>query len=389
MNVSFVFRFFYAIGVVAFGSLLLGAAPIVPTVVLAAPVLVVFPFSVNGDAQKESGAKLAILIGTQIANLGGVAVKPGAPGTPRAEFLNVARATNADYYLSGYVTPIGDEVTVVEQLVSTQTGIIAFSNTAQIKTYAEAGGQGDLLRTALLRHQGRNIAAYEQLATPSPATPTPGTTSGSQATLSGLFKKKKSTPQPVATKAPALIAVVSPEPAGTIAPLSTMAPRNVTPPRVIATPTPVPTPVPTHAPEAVSEPRAPSGADRSYLVLAFGGSADSERRDYATTQIAAEIDRRKLHGIPTSAVQITPELCATNGANRAIGGALSTKAGDPAFGQNTTATMLFVVYECNGTTIFKKTFEQDASGNRDWQTAVDRVVGMATGAYLTPKKRSR
>jgi len=386
LNLPLVLRILRAFGAVAFSVLLLGAAPILPP-----PVLIVYPFSVNGDAQKESGSKVAVLIGTQIANLGGVTVRPAPPGTQRVDFLTVARAQNADYYLSGYVTPIGDEVTVVEQLVSTETGVIAFSNTAQIKTYEETAGQGDLLRQALLRHQNRNIIAYEQLATPPPATPAPTTANGpDQATFGGLFKKKKSVAQPkaVPTKSPTPIAVVSPEPTTTLAPLNTMAPRAVATatPRVLAVTTP---PAPQATPVAAAPANQSTAAEGNYLVLTFGGTADSERRDYATTQIAAELDRRKLHGIPTSATQASRELCQTNAASRIIGGTLATKNGDSAFGKNTTATLEFVVYECNGMSIFKKTFEQDASGSRDWQTAVERVVGMATGAYLTPRKRGR
>ena len=368
-----VLRFVRAFGALAFLCVLvIGATPILPP-----PVLIVYSFSVNGDAQKESGARLAVLIGSQIAQLGGVTVKPGPPGTRRADFLTVARNANADYYLSGYVSPIGDEVTVVEQVVSAQTGIIAFSSTAQIKTYAEAAGQGDILRTALLRHQNRNIAAYEQFATPSPATPAPSATNESgKANLGNLFKKKKSAPQPAAepTKSPTPIVIVSPDPVTTLVPLNTMAPKSVAPRT-----TPAPSPV------AVALAAAPA-PDGTYLVLAFGGSADAERRDYTTTQIAAELDRRKLHGVPTSAGQVTPQLCETNRATRAIGGTLATKPGDPAFGKSTTAIIEFSVYDCTGKSLYKKSFDQDASGDRDWQTAIDRVVGMATGAYLTPRK---
>jgi len=368
-----VLRFVRAFGALAFLCVLvIGAVPLLPP-----PVLLVYSFTVNGDAQKESGARLAVLIGSQIAQLGGVTVKPGAPGTQRVDFLTAARNANADYYLSGYVTPIGDEVTVVEQLVSAQTGIIAYSNTAQIKTYAEAAGQGDILRTALLRHQGRNIAAYEQFATPPPATPAPASTNDAgKANLGNLFKKKKAAPKPAAapTKSPTPIVIVSPEPVTTLAPLNTMAPKTLA----------------TAAPRAVSVTTAAlaaaPGADGNYLVLAFGGSADAERRDYATTQIAAELDRRKLHGLPTSAGQVSPQLCETNRATRAIGGTLATKPGDPAFGKSTTAIIEFSVYDCTGKPLYKKSFDQDASGDRDWQTAIDRVVGMATGAYLTPRK---
>jgi len=150
---------------------LLAAAP--PASILATPVLIVYPFSANGsDVSKEAGSRLAITIATQIANLGGVTVKPATPGVERQNYLDAARSAGADYYIAGFATPLGDGVSVVEQLVSSQTGIIVFSNTAQVRTYGDAAGQGDVLREALLHHQMRNLGAY---AAPPPSANTPTT----------------------------------------------------------------------------------------------------------------------------------------------------------------------------------------------------------------------
>jgi len=152
----------------ALSAPLLGASP---TLLLAPPVLVVYPLTMASatDLDKEAGSRLAVSIAQSIAALGGVTVKPAPPGTERKNYLEIARAQNADYYISGYITPLGEDVSVVEQLVSTQSGIVVFSNTAPIKTYNDAVGQGEILRTALLRHQGRNVGAYDAPSPPAVA----------------------------------------------------------------------------------------------------------------------------------------------------------------------------------------------------------------------------
>ena len=162
-------RFLVVVLVMFFGLPLLAATP--PPFSTKATV-VVFPFTANGSQiDREASSRLATIIATRMAETGTVTVIPPPPGTERKDFLSVARASNADYYIAGFISSLGNGVSVVEQVVSSATGIVVFSNTAQLSTYAEAAGQGDDLALFIARHANR---AYSSIGTPPPATsPTP------------------------------------------------------------------------------------------------------------------------------------------------------------------------------------------------------------------------
>ncbi|MFN2460462.1 MAG: hypothetical protein ABR591_07225, partial [Candidatus Velthaea sp.] len=107
-------RFLAGLVTACLALLLLAAAPpsFLPT-----PTVVVYPLTVNGsDVDKESGSRLAVVIAQSMSSAGGVTVKPAPPGTERKNFLEIARSQTADYYIAGYVTPLGNDVSVVEQL---------------------------------------------------------------------------------------------------------------------------------------------------------------------------------------------------------------------------------------------------------------------------------
>jgi len=255
-------RFALLVFAVVCGCALLAATP-APSI-LGTPVLIVYPFSVNGgDVSREAGSRLAVTIASRIADLGGVGVRPAPAGIDRQQYLDSAHHEGADYYITGFVTPLGDGVSVVEQLVSTQTGIVVYSNTAQLRTYADAASQGDVLRDALLRHQTRNLGAYA--APPPPLnTPTPQPTSGAaQANLSRLFGRKQrtaATPTPAASAALA-IATAAASPAAAFAPSA--------------------------VPTAKTVAALPPGLD--YGVLAIGGTAADELRAFTGAAIRNDI----------------------------------------------------------------------------------------------------
>ncbi|MDB5029272.1 MAG: hypothetical protein JWO66_2961, partial [Candidatus Eremiobacteraeota bacterium] len=131
-----------AVVLVAFLGLPLIAAT--PNSFAIKPVVIVYPFTANGSSiDREASSRLATILATKMANTGTVSVVPPPPGTERKDYLAVARAHNADYYISGYISPLGNGVSMVEQVVSATTGIVVYSQSAQINTYEEAGGQGD------------------------------------------------------------------------------------------------------------------------------------------------------------------------------------------------------------------------------------------------------
>ena len=180
----------------------LGATP--PLNIVQTPLVVVFPLTVNGDADKNSGDRLATLFAQQMAE-NGVKVIPPPPGTERKDFLEHRPLLGCDYYVSGFITPLGQEVTVVEQLVSTISGTVIFSNSAEMVTYSDASGQGVVLASAAIRHAGRGLAS---LGEPPPAATKEPATDKDEANLGGLaalFKRKpkaKPSTEPSATAEP-------------------------------------------------------------------------------------------------------------------------------------------------------------------------------------------
>jgi TolB-like protein len=341
-----------------------------PTTILATPVLIVYPFSVNGsDIGKEAGSRLAITIATQIANLGGVVVKPATPGVERPNFLDAARAAGADYYIAGYVTPLGDGVSVVEQLVSTQSGIVVYSNTAQVRTYGDAAGQGDVLREALLRHQSRNLGAYA--APPSPGagpTPTPVPGTAAQANLGRLFGHKQRSPAAARTAAPS-----SATSAAAVA-------------RATASPaTPVPPPALTGTPAPSPRPSAPAGHGLNYGVLVIGGPAASERRSFTGAAIRNEIIAN--HRRVADAGDTREGACSRNDIGTLLGGNLSTRNYTLLGQHQTTATLELLAYDCAGNLVYRRTFAHDAHGS--WRNAVDSVVANAVAAFFREPAANR
>jgi TolB-like protein len=338
---------------------LLAAGP--ATSILATPTLVIYPFSVNGgEVSKEAGSRLAITIATQIANLGGVNVKPATPGIEREKYLDAARNAGADYYIAGYVTPLGDGVSVVEQLVSAQTGIVVYSNTAQVRTYGDAAGQGDVLREALLRHQTRNLSAYA--AQPPPAnSPTPAPGTAAQANLGRLFgrRRRSATPAPSPSASP---------PATPATPATAIARASARP---------------AHTPQSSPVAVAPRASD--FGVLAIGGTAEGERRTFTGAAIRNDIiaNHRRVADIGGT----RESACSRNTVGTLLGGNLSTHNYTLLGQRQTTATLELLAYDCAGNLVYRRTFAHDAHGS--WRNAVDRVVSKAVATFLREPANSR
>lgn len=348
--------------IVLFALTLVAAAP--GPSILGTPVLIVYPFSINGSAvTKEAGSRLAITIATQIANLGGVDVKPATPGIERQDYLTAAQRDRADYYIAGYVTPLGDGVSVVEQLVSTQTGIVVYSNTAQVRTFEDAAGQGDVLRDALLRHQSRNLGAYAAPPPPVSSTPTPAPGSATQANLGRLFGRKQKQ---------ASAATKSPSPSPSPLPSAPVVARATAPPAATASPGAAAAPASTAA--AVAATKRGSG----YGVLAIGGPAEGERRTF--TGAAIRNDMIANHRRVANAGGTREAACGDGSVSTLLGGNLTTKSHTILGQPQAIATLELLAYDCAGNVVYRKTFAHGAPG--DWKNAVDGVVASAVSAFL-------
>jgi len=345
-----------------FGLPLLAATP--PSPLLSKPNVIVYPFVPTGaSVDREAGSRLATILAEQMSSTGKVKVIPPPPGTDRADYLKVALSNNADYYVTGYITPLGDAVAVVEQVVSTTTGIVVFSQTAQIKTYSDAAGQGADLGTFIANHANRGLAAIGTA--PPQSSPTPAPSSGPQANLTNLLnrkKGKKNAPAPTPLPSAPAAALVN------VAPPATTAPTAVTAP-------------PTTAPVAIAAPKTVAAAAvpaPDYVVVPIGGSADPALRERATQRLADRIHGERAESVRT--------ICAAHAVRAIFSGALSIRTEAQSGGS---ARLDLTASSCSGKTLWQQTHVSVGGGTQAQQIAVDSAVDAAISAYLNPPKKRR
>ncbi len=144
--------------------------------------LVIYPFDVQGGIDKKIGIAMAQITAQEIAAAGGISVSPVQEDII-ANFLANARTLKADYYISGYVTPVGEIAAVVVQLVAVDSGIIIYSQTAQVQTVADVASQALVERDAILvnAHPGSRQAVAETSSTPAPTS-----TNGANMKIAGI-----------------------------------------------------------------------------------------------------------------------------------------------------------------------------------------------------------
>ncbi|HEY6326328.1 MAG TPA: hypothetical protein VIW73_07455 [Candidatus Cybelea sp.] len=147
------------------------------------PSVIVYPFDVQTGADPKIGIAIAQILGQEMVAAGGINVPPVPQGVRRADFLQYAHNANADFYISGYVTPVGDSAAVVEQVVSVESGVILFSQTAQVASVADVASQSLLARSQILAFVGRGTQTVQTQATNTPA---PSSTNGAQLPLRGI-----------------------------------------------------------------------------------------------------------------------------------------------------------------------------------------------------------
>jgi hypothetical protein len=182
----------------------------------ALPVVVIYPFDVQTGADPRIGAAIGQILAQEMTAAGGITVPPVPQGIKRADFLENARSAHADFYISGYVTPVGDSAAVVEQVVSVESGVILFSQTAQVSSVADVASQSLLARSQILAFLGRGT---QNVDTQQSNTPAPTSTNGAQVPIKGLsnivnavFKHKGAshTPTPGPVTKPSRGVIVAP-----------------------------------------------------------------------------------------------------------------------------------------------------------------------------------
>ncbi|MEO9170270.1 MAG: hypothetical protein ABI282_10965 [Candidatus Baltobacteraceae bacterium] len=168
------------------------------------PAVIIYPFDAPKDLDPKVGEGIAGIFAQIFVNSGGVTVLPLGKGVTRENFQKFALAQHADYYISGYVQPIGTAAAVVAQLVTVDTGTSAYSQTTQISSVQDVASEALTFHSVLQTIDARN---HPELQSQSSTTPAPEPTNGASVKLGGitgavssLFKGHgKGTPAPAAT----------------------------------------------------------------------------------------------------------------------------------------------------------------------------------------------
>jgi hypothetical protein len=190
-------------------------APAAPSWIEQMPVILVYPFDVQTGTDPRLGMAIGQILAQEMVAAGGLTVLAVPQGIKRADFLDNARASHADFYISGYVTPVGDSAAVVEQVVSVDSGVILFSQTAQVASVADVASQSLLARSEILTFVGRGT---QNVQTQQSNTPAPSSTNGAKVPIQGLgsivsavFKHKGGhTPAPAPVVKPSRGVIVAP-----------------------------------------------------------------------------------------------------------------------------------------------------------------------------------
>ena len=144
----------------------------------------IYPFDVQTGADPRIGQAIA-----QISRSGDGRCRRNLPcrrfrkASSARIFWRTRAPQQADFYISGYVTPVGESAAVVEQVVSVESGVILFSQTAQVPSVADVASQSLLARSQILAFVGRGT---QNVATQPANTPAPISTNGAKMPISGI-----------------------------------------------------------------------------------------------------------------------------------------------------------------------------------------------------------
>lgn len=293
-----------------------------------APAVVVYPFDQSGELQAHTGEAIAQIFSQAMVTSGDVTVLPVGTGVKRADFLTNARKVNADYYISGYITPVGQGAAVVQQLVSVDSGVIVYSNTAQIYSVPDVASQALTSRQIILQLSGRGADVSSQ--NTANATPTPGAKNGAEVSLGGL--------------------------GGIVQSIFRRGSKNTTEPAVASTP---------HA--------KPS---RGVLVARVAGSVAPGDLTSATAALERSLAARfntKMSTADSTAIQRQADtVCGASRNNTIAAGTLASERGGGRYSAHNVNVFTLTVYTCFGAPIYTTT-TRDAD--------LDKAVDAAVAAY--------
>jgi hypothetical protein len=331
-----------------------------------APIVIVYPLTGTGGTPPEVGSNVAILLSSKLADLGGITVKPYTPGTERPDYLSAAIAANADYYITGYLTPVGSDVSLITQIVSTHSGSVTFSSTAVVRTYADVVGQADTLRLAILRHAGRGFPAVEEPAAAPSDTPVPSSNGAGVNLSKALSRHARSAP-----------AAAPSSPASSASAVAVTTGAAATGPAASSSARPAPSAGPKARLVASNATRAQG------LVTNVDGDGTPSQRSYAQFSFALALRKIGLPGgaLPVSSAdsrKYSGQLCGANPGAKAI--FVETLSMRPA-PDNTQGVELDVeAHDCAGTVIGRQS-DVETVGKGGLTRAIDRASVSVAAAF--------
>lgn len=172
------------------------------------PLVVIYPFDASNDIKPGTGEAAAQLFMKQMNADGGIDTIEGPGTVKRSDYLTYARSVNADYYVSGYMTVLGNGVSLVERVVSTRGGAIVYGQTAQIESFQDATAQATMIHDGIVSLEKQISDAYQGASAQATSTPVPSSQANQAnltqglSSLGNIFRhgKGKATPAPVAAK---------------------------------------------------------------------------------------------------------------------------------------------------------------------------------------------
>lgn len=168
------------------------------------PTVVVYPFTTPADVDPRTGAAIAQIYAQVLQQSGGLKILDLPDQIKREDYTKYAHAKGADYYISGYLQPIGESAAIVWQIYDVTGDISVYSSTTEIANVQDVASQGLNARDIIMRAAGID---RPEIATEPHNTPTPTATNGASESLSSLFsvfhgKGKGGTPKPGSTPTP-------------------------------------------------------------------------------------------------------------------------------------------------------------------------------------------
>jgi TolB-like protein len=190
------------------------------------PVVLVYPFEEPTDLDPKYGQAIAQIYAQVLAQSGGIHVLEIPTNIKRVDYATYAHIQHADYYISGYIQPIGENAAIVAQVVDVSTGISVENTTTQISDVQDVASQALTTRTVIREAAGVERPSgeiSEESSTPAPQSTGNGTSYNVSNVLGDLFKKGKGDKSaPAATATPA-----KPSRSITVAALSGNAPGSL------------------------------------------------------------------------------------------------------------------------------------------------------------------